>query len=54
MFFDCSFLVGYVDGGSGSLIFQAALAGIFAAAFSFKSVLLKIRTAVKRKDADIG
>lgn len=54
MFFQSSFLVGYVDGGSGSLIFQAALAGLFAAAFSFKSVLLKIRSAVKRRDTDAG
>lgn len=41
-FLDLERLVGYVDGGSGSMVLQAALAGAFAAAYGLKGVLGRV------------
>ncbi len=54
MFSIISSLFGYIDGGSGSLIFQALLAGLFAAAFSFKSAVVRVRAMIKPKRTDVS
>ncbi len=39
--------VAYIDGGSGSMLLQAALATVFAASFALKGVFMKAFTAMK-------
>ena len=38
--------IAYLDGGSGSMLLQAALAGILAGAYSLKSVYFNLRARV--------
>ncbi len=46
--FEASTWFGYVDGGTGSLLLQAALAGAFAAAYSLKGAFAKLVATIKK------
>jgi hypothetical protein len=40
----------YVDGGTGSIVIQAALAACFAAAYGFRGAVSRIISVVRRTD----
>lgn len=42
----------YIDGGTGSMIFQAAIAGLLGAAFAVKSCWGTVLSTLRRKNSD--